>query len=462
MITYRINKKVSDANIICNNEDMVKTAEKDFAPGIPKKQIKAIPIISGPTLTKFSIQTHNAARAGKHFDLRLAYGGDAHSWAVRKWPKNPGDKSLAILQPTHSVGYMTWSGTIPGGYGAGTVSLHRQGDAEIISSGPDKIKFVTYDGDPQEYTLIRMQGTQWLLLRNKPEAPSTKKPKLKSLKQSKVPEAPQIFDALSAKLDGAHAAIQFGSKGSQVRVFSPRISKRTKSPIEYTHKIPGVLGMKTPSSLTNTVVRGEVLAVKGRNSMGHTATASILNTKNVLDSRRKQRSIGKLKIFPFKVDVYKGKDVRNAPPQTQLSLLKQVTEHTGWKTPEIATSPTAKKKLFERIQSGAHPMTNEGVVGFNLDDESLNPVKIKFRKDTDVIVRDIFPSRKSGLAGGFLYSMSKNGPVVGRVGTGFDHATLKDMRENPQNYIGQRATVLYQEGGKKSLRAPTFLRWHLG
>lgn len=141
-----------------------------FAPGIPVKKTVSPPRVAAPIRATFSIQKHDADRAGPHHDLRLGYRGAAQSWAVRNWPGSPGQKSLAVLQPRHTLDYMNWSGRIEAGYGRGTVALERQGDCEILYSDSKKVKFKTLDGNtPEVWVLIRTQGNNWILFQRKPE-----------------------------------------------------------------------------------------------------------------------------------------------------------------------------------------------------------------------------------------------------------------------------------------------------
>jgi len=390
-------------------------------------------------------------------------GGVAKSWALRKLPQAPGDKTLAIQQPDHETSYSTWSGTIEKGYGAGTVQLFRHGDAEVLYSRADQIRFVTHDGEPEEYTLVKTDGPNWLLLRNDPKAQGLEKPKYRSAKPQEIANAPKAFDALAAKLDGALAYGTFHkSVGGPVRLFSPRVSKRTGRQIEYTHKVPHLVKdlWGRDHGLDDTVVRGELLAVKGGKSQGHTTTSSILNTRNALEAREKQKTQGELRFFPFAVDRFKGQDTRGATFGQQLEMLQRVERATGWKSPKVAIKPAAKAKLFAQIQSGRHPMTDEGLVGWNLKTPGGGPTKVKFRPEApEVEVRSIFGSKKPGFAGGFTY----RGPQgAGRVGTGFTPRELKDMSQNPGDYVGRQAEVSYQRGGRRALRAPAFKRWHLG
>ena len=125
------------------------------APGLPnRKHFEPIP---AATLAdwQYVIQQHLARRAGKHYDLRLAPDDNAHSWALRKLPE-PGQKTLAVQQPTHTRSYMDWSGTIQKGYGAGSVNTYDRGNVKVISSSPDKIVFHGYKGNKaEEYALVR-------------------------------------------------------------------------------------------------------------------------------------------------------------------------------------------------------------------------------------------------------------------------------------------------------------------
>lgn len=139
---------------------------KEFAPGISDpERFEPLPSLKKPQQWKSVVHEHLALRAGKHWDLRLLQPGtdNLHSWALRKLPK-PGEKALAILQPTHSASYRTFSGVIAKGYGAGRVKVHSKKSVTVLKSDPKKISFKR---GLELYTLVKTKGMgkkDWLLL----------------------------------------------------------------------------------------------------------------------------------------------------------------------------------------------------------------------------------------------------------------------------------------------------------
>jgi hypothetical protein len=287
------------------------------------------------------------------------------------------------------------------------------------------------------------------------------KPKYKVLEPDKLdPHKPDTV--WQAKLDGAHVLYQFKNPGSQQKVFSYRPTERETGIIEHTHRLPDFHEMRTPTELKNTILRGELVAEKNGKVIPPERIGGILNA-NVWKSRQKQEQEGKLVPYVFDVVKWQGKDVENVPYKEKLQMLEKAVDAAPWlRSPRTAHSPEEKKALFSDIHKQKEPSTIEGLVEWHLDKPV--PTKAKFRNEVDVFIQHPFmeQAKKPGrppMAGGFEYSLEKDGPIIGRVGTGMKHSLKKDMAENFEKYKGLQARVKMQRGHIG--RAPAFIGFHL-
>lgn len=446
--------------------------KKEFAPGLPLKEKVTDPrTIKKPEVWESVVQEHDALKAKKHFDLRLAdrKTGIAHSWVLRHLPE-PGEKRLAIQQPDHTKAYMRFTGTIGPGYGAGEVKRHSLLETEVLESSKDKIVFNRYQGrDTHEYILRRMKGKNWLLINRTPTAKSQpmpeSKPKYKEIKPAQVdPSKPGRWDA---KIDGAHLNYVI-EDGKPIRAFSYRPSVRGEALIQHTFRIPKLRGKKSPR-MKRTILRGEVWATNPRTGKAIPARelGGLLNSA-VLKSRRAQRKKGSLKNAIFDIVQYKGKNVQDLGSEEKRRLIDEILKHPGLKgifhKPRSAMSESAKKKLFEKIRRGELKQTKEGII---IHSPGGTMTKVKFRPEWDVRISEIFTKPKTkakGQAGGFVYDRVDGVPVKGkpRVGTGFSDKLRKAMAEHPEDFIGLVAKAeSLEQHPSGAIRAPSFKQWHL-
>jgi hypothetical protein len=462
---------------------LLKTAQ-EFAPGIPlQKPISRLPSISPKTLNKWvmAVQDHLAAKAGRHYDLRLVDpdSNRAHSWAIPKARlPEPGEKLLAVQTFTHTPEYALHFGEhkpeiIPEGYGKGRVRMALKEPVDIVESNNDKIRFNVYQGKQNnEYILRRTKDKNWLLqnvtiTKDRTDIPQSK-PKYKEVEPDNV-DITNDQQLMMAKIDGAHNCIQLNA-GQPVRIFSYRPTERNTGVIEHTQRfLPGFL-QRVPKSLDGLILRGELFAsdpLTGRTREA-VETGAVLNS-GVWKSRDTQK-MSPLRAVIFDVARKNGKDVEDIPYTEKLKILKQVNKELPFlELPPTAETTKDKINLLNKIRTGQEPITTEGVVLWPLGGGT--PIKAKFRPDHDVYIREIYPEtgQREGLAGGFRYSWTPRGKIVGHVGTGFSHALKKDMLENPKDYIGRvarvRALGLYRdkENPKKpgALRAASFTDFHL-
>jgi len=439
----------------------------EYAPGIPSRHSKELPRISEPQAMRLAIQSHKARRAGHHYDVRIVdeKTGKAYSWAARNLPTNPGDKTLAILQPTHTAEYSTWSGKIESGYGAGDVELFSQDKIEVTKAEPQKITFNVYksNGDTERYAMINTSGDQWLFHNvtptrtTRPEIPN-EKPHYKSISPDTLdPNKPN--EVWSPKIDGALNVFRL-VPDKPIETYSYRPSaKGINKLIDHTFRI-GLHRTIVPTAFKgHTVVLGEVFARdrSSGNVLPSTDTSARL-LSNVWRSRELQQH-APLDNVVFNVLRYNGRDVSAKPYAEKLQILKQITAAVPQlKMPPLHTTEDSKFELMKDIKAGKHPLTGEGVVVYKLN-ESI-PLKSKLQQDYDVFIRGVFPGEgkyKGKAAGGFTYSFKPAGKIIGKVGTGLSDTMRTDLWKQPKKYTGSVARIFAQQQlPSGSLRMPVF------
>lgn len=430
--------------------------------GLPDpEEYGSITSLKPGSILPFYVQKHLARKAGPHYDVRLGEpGGKLLSWAVRKGLPKPGQKHLGIQQALHEESYGGWSGTIPRGYGAGKVESKIRGKALITSSDKNGVTFVTaHEKHPQRFRLQRTPRG-WLLINVTP----AKKREYGKVHYKKVDEKEidQLFNPanlISAKIDGSAEWVEI--LGDKIESLSYRTSKQTGRPIVHTERVGSP---RLKEKLKDTVLRGELYGVKDGKVISAAELGGLLNSVVALSLAKQQKKNIKLKHAVFDILRHEGKDLTKLPYGERLRILEDVVKKLPpeFHIPEGYTDPVKQRRLWQRIKKGQHPLTVEGIVAHPLADGV--PQKVKTFKEYDVYIRDVFPGkgRLEGTgAGGFRYSLTPGGPVVGAVGTGFSDEDRRDMLTNPDVWVGRRARIESQEQFPSgAYRAPGFIARH--
>lgn len=442
--------------------------------GIPDKKVMKSPTegMSPAELVDYSIQHHKANIAGPHYDLRAGKKGvGLHSFSTRKdiLGLAPGAKIEVFQQPTHSYKYKDFEGTIGPGYGAGDVKLMRSGKLLITKAEPGEIHFTTADNKPENrFALIKTKDNRWLLIKGSgPKPLDLQKEHYTSVSNE------QVFDFISKlsenaiaqpKIDGALSHIVLKKKPE---MYSHRISSRTGLPIVHTERFFGSRPeLKLPQTLSNMVLRGEMYGVKPDGKViPPQELGGLLNStiaKSLKDQKDRQIT---LKTMLFDI-AKKGNKPYNAPYSEKLKLLEDIAKHLPKDKFEVAKSVTGKeqiKQLMSDILAGKHPQTTEGII---VRDGDQKPFKLKTTNEHDVVIRDIFPAAKDSKyhrvgAGGFVYSDSQRGRILGRVGSGLSDELRKQLLNDPSDYIGRTARIrALQKLPSGKYRNPSLLALH--
>lgn len=446
------------------------------AKGIPsRKNYGDLAQLQPGDLLDYIIQQHDAEVAGPHKDLRMGSPElGLFSWASRKGVPGVGEKTLAVRQPLHSYGYRKFEGRIPSGrYGGGLVRKEREGKLLITRVSDQAIHF-TEGSTGKRFTLFKPKGADqnWLLS----QTASPERPDIEKQHYVKIPPAKadamlkQLMEEGSVaqpKVDGALAYVRLAKHRAEI--VSHRKSKRTGKAIVHTERVLGKLpDVDYPASLEGSTLLGEIFGERGGKAIPPQELGGLLNM-GVAKSRQAQQDRDiRLKTLLFGVGQTRGRGRPFSKDYaTQRALLEEAVkvlpaEH--FVLPEEATTYEDAVRLLEQIQSGTHPLTREGLV---LHPRSGGvPHKLKFRPERKVFVRSVYPGEgkyEGKGAGGFEYSSTPKGQVIGRVGTGLRDALRREMWANPEQFIGRVARVAAQESFPSgALRAPSLIALHEG
>ena len=444
----------------------------DFAPGLPSKKHLGDPHSLRPgSVVDFIVQHHKAERAGPHFDVRFGTSDTGlFSWATRKGLPKPGERIALFQQPLHRHEYKEFEGEISEGYGKGQVKKHEEGQLLVTKVSPTSIYFTTaHKKFPERFVLRKPEegDKRWLLINTTPTEPiqydKLHYGKISTDDAEKVLRQLPVGSSVQAKIDGAASLTKFHR--GRIEIASYRTAKETGRPILHTERVlGGALSVDYPKELEGTVVRGELYGVKGGKAIPPQELGGILNS-SVGKALQTQRERGiELKNMVFDIHRLGGKLVNNLPYERRMELTRKVLEYLPKDTfhaPEEATTAEEAVALYKKIQSGKHPLTQEGIV---IHHPEKKPSKVKFVEEHDVHITGVFPGEgkyKGKGVGGFTYALKPGGKTVGKVGTGFTDELRRVMHENPEDFVGRVAKVRAQEKlPSGALRAPALLSLH--
>lgn len=379
------------------------------------------------------------------------------SWATKKQIPGVGDRPIRLFrQPIHTWQYGSFQGTIPEGYGKGRVWIGGKNEILVTKAQPDKLNFTIADERGQErFSLFQTKDGGWLLSNVTPQAPGMLAGNGKVKYTSVDPEdAEKLIEgghATSAKIDGA--AMVGKILGDKIEAVSYRTRKDKNTLIPYTERL-GLYNVDTPPEIKNQVLKGEIYAQNKEGKVLPPQELSGLLNMNLAPMLRKNKETGtRLRVALYAIAGAK-------TPRETAERLREILPKLPKDVFTIApteSDPVKAMRMYQTIKSGEHPLTSEGVV--LTPPEGGAPIKSKFLKEDDVVIRRIFPAEtKSGdaRAGGFEYSRPGSSSILGRVSGGIPHETARDMLANPEKYMGRTARVKHQgEFPSGALRAPT-------
>ncbi|WDH50380.1 DNA ligase D [Pseudomonas chlororaphis] len=433
------------------------------------------PSAKSTSALRFVIQKHDARNL--HYDFRLELGGSLKSWAVPKGPSlDPRQKRLAVHVEDHPLSYGDFEGSIPAGqYGAGDVIVWDHGvwqphDDPAASYRAGKLKF-TLIGEKLggDWTLVRthMRGSgdkeQWLLIKeqdaqarpndeydvvralpksvlsgatvgdNKSTKPQATKKAAKKPSGKKAVVLPQsLAPQLATLVDKAPSGdwryeIKFDGYRILARIQDDEVRLLTRNGYDWTSRLPQQAKALAALKLKDSWLDGEMVVLNDQGLPDFQAL------QNAFDIGRSVDIIYYLFDAPF----LQGEDLREAPVEERRQALKQAL---GRKSSKVLRFSEAFAAHHQDVLESACALSLEGVIGKRagspyVSRRSVDWIKLKCRLRQEFVV--VGYTRPQGSRSGFgalLLGVNDASGLVyaGRVGTGFDQKTLKQLHERMQ------------------------------
>lgn len=429
---------------------------------------------AGQDALTFVIQKHWASRL--HYDFRLELDGTMKSWAVPKGPSyDPKDKRMAVHVEDHPISYSDFEGTIPEKqYGAGKVIIWDKGTWQPLEDPHDgynkgNLKFEMHGHKMHgKWALIRMKGKgekqePWLLIKEKDDLarpasefsvidempdsvkalsmPGAKKKaaaKPKAAKNAMHPDAVKaaLPESLSPELatlvDKPPSTptdwifeIKFDGYRLLARVEGKDIKLFTRNGHDWTHKLGTLHKALVKAKLPDGWYDGEIVVhdENGRPNFGLLQLA--FDGSNTAD----------IVFFIFDAPYLNGHDIREVPLETRRSLLKAVLDKAGGDairfSEEFGTDP-------EELVAAACKLGLEGVIGKRRESRyvqrrSPDWIKLKCGQRQEFVIGGYTDPQgaRTGIGSLLLGTYDDKGVLqyAGNVGTGFNEATLRDLKK---------------------------------
>lgn len=434
---------------------------------------------------QYCIQKHDATRL--HYDFRLELDGTLKSWAVPKGPSlDPKSRRLAVHVEDHPLEYATFEGTIPAGhYGAGEVIVWDRGIWEpegdpLEGYRKGKLKFslegeklngswnlvrTKMDGGKEQWFLIksndqaarpekdydivkelpdsvlsdrtlipRTRGKAKLEVDAKPVKTPAAKPRKKPAKQSTLSSAkaaplpdsikPQLATLVESVPDGDwRYEVKFDGYRIMARIESGKVQLFTRNGHDWTAKMPQQAEALAALGLESAWLDGEVVVPNDN------GTPDFQALQNAFEVGRS----GSIVYYLFDLPYLNGMDLREAPLEERRAALELLL---GQNDSDLLRFSADFTEHPESVLESACQMNLEGLIGKRagspyVSRRSNSWVKIKCKNRQEFIIVGYTDPKgaRSGFGALLLGLHDEQGKLMyaGKVGTGFNQATLKSL-----------------------------------
>jgi bifunctional non-homologous end joining protein LigD len=401
---------------------------------------------------RFVIQEHHARAL--HWDFRLEHDGVFVSWALPKGlPESPKSNHLAVHTEDHPIEYGEFQGDIPKGeYGGGHVSIWDQGTYELEKWSDREVMVVLHG---------QIASGRYVLFSTGARTSSTKSPASKTPANKKtgtddknwmihrMDEAPEGFEPMPARVapmlallkdsapEGDNWAYEFKWDGVRAIVYveGGRVRATTRNDKDLVATFPELRSIGEFLGSRSAVLDGELVAFDqdGRPSFGLLQQRLHLGSRTEVVRRSHDVPASYLAFDLLYLDGRPRFDLSYDERRKLLDSLKLAGE-------SFATPPSFSGGQKAGVLQTTKDRGLEGIVAkrrtspYRQGSRNGDWVKVKIFRTQEVVIGG-WTEGKGGRArtlGALLLGIPTKGALgyVGKVGTGFDDATLRDLLQS--------------------------------
>lgn len=372
----------------------------------------------------FVVHRHHASHL--HYDLRLEKDGVLKSWAVPKgMPPHPGVKRLAVQTEDHPMEYLTFDGAIPKGqYGAGEMWIYALGKYQITKDKKDGFYFRLSSKEMNgEFRIYKLQKPkEWLMER-------VDEPQINYLQQEIEPMLSDTAEKIPRGDDYVYE-VKWDGIRALISVEDGKVRIRTRNQHDVTAQFPELQVADKAFRATCGLFDAEIVCL---DKTGKPSFKQVINRLKTSGETNIQKMMATLPVHCYLFDCLylDGRPLINEPLMRRKEWLADaVRADTPYRVSEFVDDGGS-------LLEAAREHSLEGIMAKKIDSKYLPgrrsdawlKIKIRNTRECYIIGYNEGKGNRSAAFGGLHIAEKENGALVyrGKVGSGFDDATLKDV-----------------------------------